>query len=62
MIIRCGWCGSKMGEKAPYGGLNEKFDKMITDGICPDCLGKNFPHIAEKLANAGLLEKGKDDA
>lgn len=31
MIVRCSWCGKKMGEKEPLG------DKRVTHGICEKC-------------------------
>lgn len=40
MIIRCAWCGVIQSNKPPYGG---NYEKMITDGICEQCLGKYFP-------------------
>ncbi len=45
MLIRCAWCKGIIGDKPPYGS---KYDKEITDGICPECSEKYF----------GIKEKG----
>lgn len=50
MKIRCAWHKKTFGyelitgEKPPYG------DHSTTDGICDDCLLRNFPTIYEKTA------------
>ncbi|KKN74227.1 hypothetical protein LCGC14_0393130 [marine sediment metagenome] len=46
MIIRCAWCKTVSGSKPPFGG---KYDKDITDGICPTCLAKYFPATAKLI-------------
>lgn len=50
MKIVCAWCGKTTGEKEPLE------DKSVTHGICEKCLIKNFPHIAEKVAEVEKQE------
>lgn len=33
MVVICGWCGKKMGEKPPY------VDKSTIRGVCWSCAG-----------------------
>lgn len=56
MKIVCAWCGKTTGEKEPLE------DKSVTHGICEKCLIKNFPHIAEKVAEVEKQEGGNPDA
>jgi len=37
MRKRCDWCGKDMGEVPPYGGLDDRFSKQVTHGICQEC-------------------------
>lgn len=57
MKVVCGWCGKDMGEKKLLK------NNGITHGICDKCLDINFPHVAEILDRAGLLDnkKGRQD-
>lgn len=40
VIVKCAWCGKKLGEKLPYD------DKEETHSICDECLKKHFPKIS----------------
>lgn len=57
MLIRCSWCRAMTSSKPPYGG---KYDKEVTDGICPDCVERYFPHIAEQVDTIMKEEEGDD--
>ena len=52
--IRCAWCGKDMGEKDGEG------EEGTSDGICDDCLLKNFPHVYEKIKKEELWKRLKD--
>jgi len=56
MIIRCAWCKEIIGDKPPYGG---KYDKEITDGICPDCEAKYF---GKETKNGRKVQTAKEKA
>ena len=43
MIVKCAWCGKKLGEKPPYE------DKDETHAICDECLKKHFPRKKREI-------------
>ncbi len=43
MKIECVFCGRFMGTKDGKGAVG------ITSSICPDCLRKYYPNVAEQL-------------
>lgn len=45
MIIRCVLCGKTIGDKPPFGG---KYDRVVTPGICPECMAKPLPKVKTK--------------
>ena len=53
MIIRCAWCKRIIGNKPPYGG---KWDREVTDGICPDCMRKYFGKVMGNKEDSDVRE------
>lgn len=51
MRIRCAWCKKTIGYKEPLE------DESVTDGICDDCLARNFPSVYAKAAEAKPIKK-----
>jgi len=51
----CAWCGMFMGEKPPFGGLEDKFSNQVTHGICNDCM-----HIANEDIREEWKERDKE--
>ncbi len=53
MKVKCAWCGKDLGEKPPYGGRDGKYDKMVTHGMCDDCLQKQSGKTGDKKQEGG---------
>lgn len=51
MIIVCGWCKKKLGEKDGRGVEGP------TTGICDYCLTLHFPHWADNIRKSLGVEK-----